>query len=42
MRSKRNHHRPDTCDLCHGWITYWDDGYDGIWAECDCTAGYIT
>jgi hypothetical protein len=32
---------PDECPNCWALVGYWDDP-EGIWAECDCSAGYIT
>ncbi len=33
--------QPDECSHCFATVEYWDDP-EGIWAECDCSAGYIS
>ena len=32
--------QPDECPECFMYVDYWDDP-EGIWAECDCSGGYL-
>jgi len=37
----RRRELPEECPHCGEWITYYPDP-DGVWAECDCSAGYLS